>query len=156
FMTLLCAFAVLLWRHAGAADFAVGAPIAGRARRELEGLIGLLVNSLVLRADLRGRPSFAVLLARLRATALGAYAHQALPFERLVDELAPERSLRRSPLFQVMFGLQSTQLPAAAVPGLDMRPEGSATGAAKFDLMLLLAESAGRLVGRLDYRSDLF
>ena len=107
FMTLLAAFQVLLHRYSGQEDIAVGTPIAGRGRTELEGLIGFFVNTLVLRSDLAGNPAFTELLARVRETALGAYTHQDLPFEKLVEELSPSRDISRNPLFQVMFVLQN-------------------------------------------------
>src|SRR5205823_11641601 len=111
FMTLLAAFQVLLARYSGQDDLVVGTPIAGRTRAETEDLIGCFVNTLALRADLAGNPSFRELLGRVRTVALGAYAHQDLPFEKLVEELQPERDLRHAPLFQVAFVLENA--PAA-------------------------------------------
>ncbi|HSF38303.1 MAG TPA: amino acid adenylation domain-containing protein, partial [Thermoanaerobaculia bacterium] len=157
FMTLLAAFSVLLSRSSGQEDLAVGSPVANRGRAEVDGLIGFFVNSLVLRADLSGKPAFVELLARVRETALGAYAHQELPFERLVEEIAPERDLSRPPLFQVSFSLQS-----APVTGLDLGPGIAAEivdvpgTTAKFDLAIHLGVVNGRLAGGAEYRTDLF
>ncbi|HEX8558732.1 MAG TPA: amino acid adenylation domain-containing protein [Pyrinomonadaceae bacterium] len=165
FMALLGAFAVLLHRYSGQPDLVVGTPVANRARPELEGLIGLFVNTLALRCDLSGRPSFRELLRRVRETTLGAFAHQDLPFERLVEILQPERNLSHNPLFQVMFAFQN-------VPGLggssvddgareaDKSPRdngaGAGTGTAKFDLTLFMAEAGAGLVGAFEYNTDLF
>ena len=107
FMTLLAAFQTLLCRYCGQQDIAVGTPIAGRTRQEIEGLIGFFVNTLVLRADLSNNPTFKELLRQVRETALEAYSHQDLPFEKLVEELHPDRNPSISPLFQVMFILQN-------------------------------------------------
>ena len=107
FMTLLAAFGALLSRYSGQSDLVIGTPIANRTRSELEGLIGFFVNTLALRLDLSGDPSFAALLERVRTVATEAYAHQDLPFEMLVARLAPERHLSQAPLFQVMFALQN-------------------------------------------------
>src|SRR5262249_34954144 len=125
FITLLAAFDVLLSRYSGASEILVGTPIANRNRSETEGLIGFFVNTLVLRGDVRGNPSFRELLRRVRETALGAYAHQDLPFEKLVEELQPERDMSRSPLFQVMFILQNLGNESLTLPGLQLSGLGS-------------------------------
>jgi amino acid adenylation domain-containing protein len=118
FMTLLAAFQILLYRYTHQEDIAVGSPIANRNRSEIEGLIGFFVNSLVLRTDLSGNPTFRELLARVRQVTLGAYSHQDLPFEKLVEELHPERNLNIHPLFQVVFGFENTPMSALELPGL--------------------------------------
>ena len=122
FMVLLAAFGVLLARHSGQEDFAIGTPIAGRNRTEIETLIGFFVNMLVLRLDFSGEPAFRDLLARVRETALGAYAHQDLPFEKLVEHLQPERTLSRNPLFQVTFQLMPKQAGGSGLAGQSVRP----------------------------------
>ncbi|HEV7518061.1 MAG TPA: amino acid adenylation domain-containing protein, partial [Thermoanaerobaculia bacterium] len=159
FMVLLAGLGVLLGRLSGQDDLLVGSAVANRTRRETEGLIGLFVNTLVLRCDLRGEaagPAFSALLARTRESALGAYAHQDLPFERLVEALAPERKLAHSPLFQVFFTLQNAPLPELILPGLTLAPWEIASGTAKFDLTLSLGEEGGELAGSLEYDRDLF
>jgi amino acid adenylation domain-containing protein len=156
FMTLLAAFQALLQRCTGQDDFAVGSPVAGRNRKEIEGLIGFFVNTLVLRADLSGDPTFRELLSRVRETCLGAYAHQDVPFEKLVDELHPARDLSRSPLFQVVFGLQTYAVPEVRVPGLGLEPLALDSGAVKFELVLAMTDDARGLRGELKYRTDLF
>jgi amino acid adenylation domain-containing protein len=161
FMTILAAFQALLSRWSGQEDVAVGSPIANRTRAEVEGLIGFFVNTLVLRGDLAGAPSFEALLDRTREAALGAYAHQDLPFEKVVGEVQPERDLSRSPLFQVMLLLQNAQDAQAArgelrLPGLTLKPQAMEGGAAKFDLTLGLGEGPRGLVGGLEYARDLF
>ncbi|MGI2902642.1 non-ribosomal peptide synthetase [Tolypothrix sp. VBCCA 56010] len=118
FMTLLAAFQILLHRYTHQEDIAVGSPIANRNRSEIEGLIGFFVNSLVLRTDLSGNPTFRELLSRVREVTLGAYSHQDLPFEKLVEELHPERNLSQHPLFQVVFGFQNAPMSALEMPGL--------------------------------------
>ncbi|HSU84584.1 MAG TPA: amino acid adenylation domain-containing protein, partial [Thermoanaerobaculia bacterium] len=162
FMTFLAAFYALLHRLTGETDLVVGTPVANRRRPELEGLIGFFANTLALRAQIpdlpAGEPTFAGLLAVVREAALSAYSHQDLPFERLVEELAPERSLARTPLFQVMFLLHGT--PAEGkVAGLTFAPFGSlatAERAAKFDLTLELIEGGPDLAAVLEFRRDLF
>jgi amino acid adenylation domain-containing protein len=156
FMALLAGWAVLLERHAGQDDVLVGTPIAGRNRRETESLIGFFVNTLVLRMDLSGNPSLAELLGQVRRTALDAFAHQDLPFERLVEELAPERTLAHTPLFQVQLVLQNAPMGDLIVPGLAISTLGVDSGVAKFDLSLALSESPDGFAGVLTYAVDLF
>jgi len=154
FMALLAACDLLLYRYTGQSDLLVGTPIANRGRGELEGLIGFFVNMLVLRADLAGDPEAATLLARLRELALDAYAHQDLPFERLVEDLRPERHLGHSPLFQVMVALE--EAPPALPAPLLAAPFAVATPTTKFDLTLTLVKTGAALVLRAEYSSDLF
>ncbi|MEA2693259.1 MAG: hypothetical protein QOJ16_2646, partial [Acidobacteriota bacterium] len=156
FMTLLAAFSALLARWSGQEDVTVGSPIANRTRAEVEGLIGFFVNTLVLRSDLSGTPSFGALLDRVREAALGAYAHQDLPFERVVEELHPERDLSRSPLFQVMLILQNAPSQELRLPGLTLGALPASGGAAKFDLTLGVGLGPHGLVGGLEYAADLF
>ncbi|MFF5779143.1 amino acid adenylation domain-containing protein [Streptomyces virginiae] len=156
FMVLLAGFQALLARWSGGADVAVGSPIAGRDRTELEPLIGFFVNNLVLRTDLSGDPAFGELLDRARETALGAYAHQEVPFERLVEELRPERDLSRNPLFQVMLVLDEEAAVPPAPAGLDVEPLSLASGASKFDLSLYFVEEEGVLRGEAVFATDLF
>ncbi len=157
FMTLLAGFATLLSRLTGEERLAVGSPVANRTRTEVEGLIGFFVNTLALAVDLRGEPTFAALLVRVRDLALGAYAHQDLPFERLVEELHQERHADQSPIFQVMLVLQNAPLASFELPGLTLTAEGLAGGTAKFDLTLSFAETAnGGLTGAFEYDADLF
>src|SRR6185369_15267110 len=156
FMTLMAAFQLLLWRYSGREDIAVGTPVANRTRAETEDLIGFFVNTLVLRADMSGNPTFRELLQRVRGTALGAYAHQDIPFEKLVEELAPERNLSVTPLFQVMFALENAPLPEVEAHGLKMRPEALSGDTAKFDLALGIVETPDGLIAYWQYRSELF
>ncbi|MGW7331383.1 amino acid adenylation domain-containing protein, partial [Streptomyces sp. NPDC054840] len=156
FMVLLAGFQALLARWSGGEDVAVGSPIAGRDRTELEPLIGFFVNNLVLRTDLSGDPAFGELLDRARETALGAYAHQEVPFERLVEEVRPERDLSRNPLFQVMLVLDEEAAAPPAPPGLDVEPLSLASGASKFDLSLYFVEEEGALRGEAVFATDLF
>ena len=156
YMVLLAAFGVLLARYSGQEDIVLGSPIAGRNRQDLEGLIGFFVNTLVLRLDLSGNPTFSALLARVRDSALDAYEHQELPFERLVEELAPARDLSRNPIVQVLFSLQNVPRKELELGGLAIEPLRTTSDAAKFDLVLLLTEADGRLRGTLSYATDLF
>jgi amino acid adenylation domain-containing protein len=157
FMTLLAASQVVLGRWAGADEFPVGTAIANRDRTEIEGLVGFFVNTLVIRADLSGQPSFRQLLRRVRDVTLEAYAHHDVPFERLVEALAPERDLSRTPLFDVMCSLNSVPERELSLPGLTLSriPLGQSTS--KFDLSLVFEESGEDvLVGKLTYSTDLF
>ncbi|HEV2735037.1 MAG TPA: condensation domain-containing protein, partial [Longimicrobiaceae bacterium] len=158
FMTLLAAWQLLLARYAGVEDVSVGTPIAGRTRLETEPLIGFFVNTLVLRTDFSGEPTFRELLGRVRETTLGAYQHQEIPFERLVEELAPERSLAHSPLFQVMFVLQNNERRGLRIGELEMEPlaDGGDEEIARFDLTLGLAEDERGFAGSLSYRPELW
>ncbi|HEY7766962.1 amino acid adenylation domain-containing protein, partial [Longimicrobium sp.] len=156
YMTLLSAFQVLLGKYAGSDDVVVGSPIAGRTRREVEELIGFFVNTLVLRTDLGGELTFRETLRRVREATLGAYAHQEVPFEKLVAELQPERSLSHSPLFQVMFTLQDAGGAGAALPGLRVSGVGAELAGAQYDLSLTLAATPQGLRGALTYATDLF
>ncbi|HEX8557853.1 MAG TPA: amino acid adenylation domain-containing protein [Pyrinomonadaceae bacterium] len=156
YMTLLAAFDVLLHRYTGQADIVVGTPIAGRNRVEVERLVGFFVNTLVLRADLSADPPFKGLLRRVRETTLGAYAHQDVPFERLVEELQPERDTSRTPLFQVMFSLQNGPAPAAEAGGLRVSMLEDDAPWSLFDLSLDVTERADGLACGLEYNTDLF
>ncbi|MBJ6763015.1 amino acid adenylation domain-containing protein [Myxococcaceae bacterium JPH2] len=156
FVTLLSAFQVLLSRYTGQDDVVVGTPIAGRSRTEVEGLIGLFVNMLALRADLSGRPTFREVMRRVHETTLDAYAHQDVPFERLVDGLKPERHLSHTPLFQVMFVLQNAPMPPLEAPGLVMESQPVDTGTTKYDLSLLVVDLPQGLRVTAEYSTDLF
>ncbi len=159
-MTVLAGLQALLGRYSGAEDLAVGSPIANRNRLETEGLIGMFVNTLVLRGRLAGDPTFAELIARVSEATLAAYAHQDVPFEKLVEELEPERDLARNPLFQVLFVLQNAPMPALELPGLLLTPLATEGESAKFDLTLALAEAPtgenGGLAGAMEHSADLF
>ena len=154
FMLLLAGFQVLLSRYSGQEDVCVGTSIAGRGRLETEELIGFFVNTLVLRAEMGGNPRFEEQLGRVREVCLGAYAHQDVPFEKLVEELEPERSLSHTPLFQVFFSLQNAPRKAAEASGL--RFLGVERTTAQFDLMLIMEERGNQLYGSFEYSTDLF
>jgi amino acid adenylation domain-containing protein len=157
FMVLLAAFQTLLQRYTGQADLVLGTDIANRNRAETEPLIGFFINMLVLRGDLSGNPTFVELLGRARELALGAYAHQDTPLEKLVEELQPQRQASHSPLFQVVFVLQNAPVPALQMEGLILTPVNFENDTVRFDLSLLLGENeAGALNAMWRFRTDLF
>lgn len=156
FITLLTAFSVLLYRYSYSEDIVIGSPIANRNRKEIEPLIGFLVNTLPLRTDLSGNPSFSVLLKQVHQTALDAYDHQELPFERLVEELNPERDFSYHPFFQVMFVLQNATSEIIELPGIQVSAFPLKRGLSKFDLTLSVREQSEGLIGAFEYNCDLF
>ncbi|HEX5083581.1 MAG TPA: amino acid adenylation domain-containing protein, partial [Blastocatellia bacterium] len=156
FMTLLGALQALLCRYAGQEDIITGALVANRHRLETEGLIGCFINALPIRTDLSGDPTFQELLARVQRVSLGAYAHQDLPFEKLVDVLQTERDLSRPPIFQVMFGLQNFPLEELRLPHVRLTPLPIDPDAVAYDLTFTLAEKNGALIGAIEYNTDLF
>ena len=156
FMVVLAAYQTLLSRHSGQEDISVGSPIAGRTQVETEGLIGYFANTLVLRTDLSGDPTFRELLSRVRETSLGAYTHQDVPFEMLVERLQPERSLSHTPLFQAALTLQSTPAEPLHVRGLALAPLEVESGTAKFDLLLTLEGEGEGLRCFFEYNTDIF
>ena len=156
YMTLMAAFHALMYRYTGLEDIAVGSAIAGRGRTEMEGLIGFFVNTLVLRVDLSGRPTFRTLLHRVREVALAAFAHQDLPFERLVEVLKPSRAGGQSPLFQVMMVVQNAPTESAQLPELEVTSRLIHTGTSKFDLTLFINEVGEALEMEMEYNTDLF
>ena len=156
FMTLLAAFAVLLFRYSGQDDILIGSAIANRNRPEIESLIGFFANTLVLRTRLQDNPSFAQLLRQVREVTLEAYQHQDVPFEQVVEALQPERTLSYSPLFQVMFVLQNIPMCPLELPGVSLTPLRLETQTAKFDLLLSMEQTETGLVGSWEYSTDLF
>src|SRR6476661_181488 len=156
FMTLLAGFEILLYRYTGQTDISIGSAIANRSRQELESLIGFFVNTLVLRTQFTEDSSVAELLQRVRDVSLQAYAHQDIPFERLVEALDPVRELSRTPFFQALFALQNTPLPTVSWQGLEATASIVETGTAKFDLTLAAHEEDGELELSLEYRTELF
>ncbi|WAN69458.1 amino acid adenylation domain-containing protein [Moorena producens JHB] len=157
FMTLLAAFGTLLHRYSGQEDILIGSPIANRNRREIEPLIGFFVNTLVIRTDLSGNPSFRELLRRVRSVTLDAYAHQDVPFEKLVEELQPSRSLSYNPLFQVFFNMLNLSETQLELPGVKLEQFDTSEAAnSKFDLTLYAAESNQEIQLKLLYNADLF
>ncbi|MEW6367293.1 MAG: amino acid adenylation domain-containing protein [Acidobacteriota bacterium] len=156
FMFLLAAFKTLLLRYTGTEDIIIGSPIANRSREEIEGLIGFFVNTLVLRTDLSGDPTFEELLRRVRDATLGAYAHQDVPFEKLVETLQPERDPGRNPIFQVMFALQNAPEGRTAMKGISIEPFECDSTVAHFDLSLVISRVEGDYVAWLEYNTDLF
>jgi len=156
FMTLLAAFKTLLYRYTGQTDILVGSPVANRNSVVVESLIGLFVNVLVLRTDLSEQPTFRELLARVKSTALEAYIHQDLPFDKLVEELQPERDLSHNPLFQVMFVLQNVAIATPKLSDVSLTFAEGDNGSAKFDLTLFMEDREQGLVATLEYNTDLF
>lgn len=156
FMTALSGFYVLLFRYTGQLDLIVGSPIANRTRRETEDLIGFFVNTLALRVELHGNPTVGEVIERVRVACLGAYTHQDLPFERLVEELQPVRDVSRSPLFQVMFDMQNVLTPEAGIRGLHFAPLEIENQTSKFDLTLTVQDTEEGLIGAIEYNTDLF
>jgi natural product biosynthesis luciferase-like monooxygenase protein/amino acid adenylation domain-containing protein/non-ribosomal peptide synthase protein (TIGR01720 family) len=156
FMVLMAAWQALLHAYSGQEDFAVGTPVAGRSRPETEPLIGCFINSIALRADLSGDPTFMELLGRVRRSALGAFAHQEVPFEKLVEALHMARDLSHTPIFQTMLVLHNTPAPELALAGVHLRGRMVHTGATKLDLTLELVESREGLEGGIEYNTDLF
>jgi len=157
YMVCLAAFNILLARYSGQKDISVGTPLAGRPRSELENIIGCFVNTLVMRNDLSGEPDFPAVIRRVRKTALDAYAHQDLPFEKLVDELHPNRDMSHAPLFQVAFIMQNTPWDKSArLQGLDVQPLELDPGVSKFDLSLIMADRDDGLSALFEYNTDLF
>ncbi len=156
FMTTLAAFQVLLFRYTHQEDILVGTPIANRTRSEIEGLVGCFINMLVLRGSLSGDPTFLEFLQSLRKTTLEAYTYQELPFEKLVEDLQPERNLAHAPLFQVMFILRNASHAEITLPELTIETQEIDNGTAKFDITLTLIESSDGLHGTIEYRTDLF
>ena len=156
FMTLLAAFKVVLWRYTNQDDIVVGSPIANRTRAETEDLIGFFVNTLVLRTNLAGDPTFRDLLKRVKEVALGAYDHQDVPFEKLVEDLNPDRDPGRNPLFQVSFVLQNATRSKLELAGLTLEPLEIHSGTTKFDLSLSILEGVDGLKATWEYDSDLF
>ncbi|MEG4485051.1 amino acid adenylation domain-containing protein [Microcoleus sp. D2_18a_B4] len=156
FMTLLAALQTLLYRYTNQEDIVVGTDLANRTQVETEALIGFFVNILVLRTDMRGNPTFRQLLDRVREVTLKAYTHQDLPFDKLVEELRPDRSLSQTPLFQVLFVMQNAPMPTLEMAGLTLMPVAIDSGTAKFDLALFVSETETGIVGSWKYNSDLF
>jgi amino acid adenylation domain-containing protein/non-ribosomal peptide synthase protein (TIGR01720 family) len=155
-MTMLAAYVVLLHRYSRQEDIVVGVPVANRGQSEVERLIGYFVNTLAIRNDLSGNPTFTELLGRVRGAALGAFAYQEVPFERLVEELHPERDLSRSPVFQVSFVFQNIAMPAFEVGGLRLEMMEVAGSTARFDLELQVFEQGDELGGWFEYNAELF
>jgi Non-ribosomal peptide synthetase modules and related proteins len=156
FMTLLAAFGALLQRYTAQSDIVIGTPIANRNHSETEDLIGFFVNTLALRLDLHGDPSFRDLLKRVREVCLGAYTHQDIPFEKLVEELQPERAMSHTPIFQAAFVLQNAPVGELKLPGLSLSVVDTDSGAAKFDLTLYMQELGDVLTGKFWYSAELF
>ncbi len=157
FMVLLSGIQALLSRWSGQSNFAIGTPMAGRTHQHTEELVGFFVNMLAMRADLSGDPSFSQLVGRVKQTALSAYAHQEVPFEKVVEAVQPQRELSRHPLFQVNFTLQNAPIEAPRMTGLTARlAETSGHVTAQYDLSFLIQQKGAGLQGHVEYASDLF
>ncbi|MBB5066902.1 condensation domain-containing protein, partial [Granulicella mallensis] len=156
FMTVLAAWATVLSRLSGQQDVVIGTPVANRTQRETEELIGFFVNMLSLRVDFTGQPTVSELLRRVRETAIGAQAHQELPFEQVVERIKPSRSQAHSPIFQVMFAWQNNEVSDLELPGLHLSGLESESSVAKFDLTLNLSETDDEIEGILEYSTALF
>jgi hypothetical protein len=156
YITLLAAFKAMLYQYTGQTDLVIGTPVAGRNRAEIEGLIGFFVNTLILRSDLSGNPSFHELLRRVRDVCLGAYAHQELPYQKLVETLHPKRGTRRGSLAQVFFAFQNAPRQPLKIPGLTVTRVRTDVGSAKAALTLFMWEAEECLTGSLNYAADLF
>ena len=155
YMVLLAAFKVLLSRYTGQEEIIVGSPIAGRNRVETEGLIGFFLNTLALRTDLSGEPTFLELLARVNEVTIGAYTHQEVPFEKLLEELNPERRLGNSPVFQVLFNMLNFPSSEISLPGLKIESQTALESGSKFDLTLYVNEQEEGIRFTLVYNPDL-
>ncbi len=156
FMGLLSAFFIMLHRYSGQEDILVGTPVANRTLPELEPLIGVFINTLALRADLKGDPSYRAWLRKVRELCLDAYAHQKFPFEKLLEELKPSRNLDRPPLFQVVFILQNSPLPELDIPGLDITIREIDRVVTQYDLTLIVTRANGELQATMEYNADRF
>ncbi len=156
FMTLLTAYYILLYRYSGQDDIIVGSPVANRNHPDIENMIGVFINPVALRVNLSGNPGFHELLKRVRNLCLDAYAHQNLPFEKLVEELNPQRDLSRTPIFQVVFNMQNSPMPKLGIPGLDISFLEIDRGVSQFDLTLMLTRSEGQWHATVEYGDDLF
>src|SRR5258706_4202044 len=156
FMVLVGAFNALLYRYTGQEDLVIGTPVANRNKAELEGLIGFFINSLALRTDVSGDPTFLELLARVREVTLGAYVHQELPFEKIVEALQPDRNLSHSPIYQIAFILENTPRAEVQTQELVLTPLRTEGVNSKFDLTLALAQFGSNLLGSVEYNTDLF
>ena len=156
FMTLLAGFETLLYRYSGCADFLIGTDVANRGQKEVEGLIGFFLNHVVLRADLSGDPTFSELVGRVRKNALDAFAHEELSFDKVVEEINPERRSENSPLFQVLFVLQNAEGAALKLPAIEAEHVKVEQETCKYDLVIFLRETNDRIVGSLLYQTDLF
>ncbi len=157
FMTMLAAFNVLLYRYSGQEDICVGTPLANRNRKEIESLVGFFINSLALRNNLSGNPTFSAFLEQVKSNTLSAFSHQEIPFEQIVRKVAGDRSLHRSPLFQVMFVIQNIpEIPALDLGGMDMSDEQTGFIASKYELTFVINDQPGNLSLEMVYCKDLF